>query len=746
MPKPQFFRQWLLLIGALLILAGTVGWKLFAEYAFIGEQQQERLVTQAQVIDKNLELQLTATNHAIDSIRRDLPTLKAEHDSLVQVNHRLEFMRGSMPTTRAITLFDADGTLIARSPNAFVGQNFRTRGYFQVALQGGDPERLYVAPPFLAKTGEYVLNVSKVLRDDRGAFDGVILVSLGPEYFKTLLTSVLYASDMRSTLVHGDGKIIYSAPEPDGVNGQDINTDPGVFFVRHMKSGQDTNISESYGPFSGDQLLTVWHTFQPATVPMDKPLVVGVSRDVSSLFEPWRRDVTVNGGLFVLLAFVSILGLLFSQVRQRAYNQLVAVQEEERRKAEASLRTAKAEVEEVNVELQFLSEDLEQQVKMRTAELVETVQAKNQLSQTVEQSPSMMFITNTEGTIEYANAKFYEVTEYSPEEIIGKSPRILKSGHTPQSVYQDLWSTILAGRIWQGELEDRRKNGQSFWAEVTITPIRSEDGSITHYSSSHIDITERKKAEAQMREARDQAVIAYRVKSDLMANMSHELRTPLNAIIGFSSTILEGVFGPVGHEKYREYVGDIRQSGEHLLGLINDILDVSAMEAGAVELYEENVTLSDVVDTSVRFIGPRANSGQVSVRSTISPDLPQIYVDERRLKQILLNLLSNAVKFTPSGGEVLVSATLNKDGSLSFTVSDNGIGMDTLEIEKAMSPFGQVDSGLNRKHEGTGLGLPLTVGLVKLHGGTLELKSEKGSGSRVIITIPKERVIQNLHT
>gem|GEM_PF-716452 len=743
MPVAQFFRQWLLLVSALLILAGTVGWKLFAEYSFISEQQQERLVAQTQVIDKNLELQLTATNHAIDSIRRDLPTLKAVQDGLARLNHRLEFMRGSMPTTRAITLFDADGTLIARSPNGFVGQNFKTRGYFQVARQGGDHERLYIAPPFLAKTGEYVLNVSKVLLDESGKFDGVILVSLGPEYFKTLLTSVLYALDMRSTLVHGDGKIIYSAPEPEGDSAQDINTDPGAFFAQHVQSGQKTNISENYGPFSGVDLLAVWHTIQPATVPMDKSLVIGVSRDVSSLFAPWHRDVMVNGGLFFLLAFVSSLGLLLSQGRQRAYNRLVVLREAERSKAEAQLIKAKSEVEEVNIELKFLSEDLEQQVKLRTAELVETLKARNQLSQSVEQSPSIMFITNTEGVIEYANAKFYEVTGYSPQEIIGQTPRILKSGNTPPSVYKDLWSTIQLGNIWQGEIEDQRKNGQSFWADVTITPIRSEDGTITHYSSSHIDITERKEAELKMREARDQAVVAYRAKSDLMANMSHELRTPLNAIIGFSSTILEGVFGPIGHEKYREYLGDIHQSGEHLLGLINDILDVSAMEAGAVELYEENVTLADVVDTSVRIIGPRANTGQVSVMSTVSSELPQVYVDERRLKQILLNLLSNAVKFTHSGGEVSVSADLNGDGSLSFTVADNGIGMDVQETEKAMSPFGQVDSGLNRKHEGTGLGLPLTVGLVELHGGTLQLKSTKGAGTAVTITIPQERVIQN---
>ncbi len=416
--------------------------------------------------------------------------------------------------------------------------------------------------------------------------------------------------------------------------------------------------------------------------------------------------------------------ILQTRDRKTASGGIVSTQEDV-----TEFRLAQAELEKYHNEL-------EARVKERTQQL-------QKLSLAVEQSPNAVFITDTEGTIEYINSKFTKLTGYTVEEIIGQNPRILKSNETPRELYSDLWQTIQSGNEWRGEIKDKRKDGSHFWVYESIAPVKDENGIITHYVATHEDISKRKDAEFSVHQALEQAEVANRAKSDLMANMSHELRTPLNAVIGFSESMMEETFGPVGSDKNREYLNDIHQSGQHLLELINDILDASAIEAGALELHEENVSMTDVVDASIRLVKPRAEAGKVAVTSSLVPKMPLIYADQRRVKQVMLNLLSNAIKFTEEGGEVYVSSQLNNDGSLAVMVDDTGVGMNANEVKKALSTFGQVDSGLDRKHEGTGLGLPLTKGLIELHGGTLEVKSEKGRGTMITVTFPKERVIRN---
>ncbi|MBT4934065.1 MAG: PAS domain S-box protein [Rhodospirillaceae bacterium] len=366
------------------------------------------------------------------------------------------------------------------------------------------------------------------------------------------------------------------------------------------------------------------------------------------------------------------------------------------------------------------------------------------LSRAVEQSSNAVFITDTDGTIEYINSKFTALTGYKREEVIGQNPRILKSGDTPENVYVEFWDTIKNNGEWKGEMKDRHKNGELFWVYETVSPVMNDNNKITHYVATHEDISERKAAELATQNALEQAEEANRAKSDLMANMSHELRTPLNAIIGFSRTIKEEIFGPLNNDKYQEYLNDIHNSGQHLLGLIDDILDASAIEARALELQEESVNIVAIIESTIRLIELRAKEGLVTIKFSFDPEIPLIYVDSRRTTQIMLNLLSNAIKFTPEGGEVSVHLRLNDDGSVAISVSDTGAGMNDREMEIALSRFGQVDSGLDRMHEGTGLGLPLTKGLMELHGGTLEIESEKGKGTLITATFPKERVVQNI--
>ena len=278
-----------------------------------------------------------------------------------------------------------------------------------------------------------------------------------------------------------------------------------------------------------------------------------------------------------------------------------------------------------------------------------------------------------------------------------------------------------------------------------ISERRTRDGGsatvlseITHLKEKEHELVER--AEGLLT-AKLQAEFADRAKSEFLANMSHELRTPLSAINGYSEIIKNETFGPVGNVRYREYAGDIFEAGQHLLGLINDILDLSKIESGTNEMHEETIDIPEIICSAVKLVGHRAEQGEIRLELELADQLPALRADKRKLKQILVNLLSNAVKFTPAGGEVTLRAWCRMDSGYVFQITDTGIGIAPEDIPKALSRFGQVDGDLHRQYEGAGLGLPLTKALVEQHGGALELQSELGVGTTLTVRFPAERII-----
>jgi signal transduction histidine kinase len=249
----------------------------------------------------------------------------------------------------------------------------------------------------------------------------------------------------------------------------------------------------------------------------------------------------------------------------------------------------------------------------------------------------------------------------------------------------------------------------------------------------------REAVQIELVRAKETAESANRAKSAFLANMSHELRTPLNAIIGFSEIIKTQAFGPRS-ERYPDYAGHIFDSGKHLLALISDILNLSQMEAGRLALHEEEVDLASMVASCMKLVETQARQAKIQIFVSLDERVRSIRADDRRLRQILINLLSNAVKFTPDGGRVTISSA-QEHGGLAIAVSDTGVGMAPDDIPKAMTPFGQVDSKIRRKQEGTGLGLPLAKQLVELHGGTFRIESKIDGGTTVTFVLPPERII-----
>jgi two-component system cell cycle sensor histidine kinase PleC len=254
------------------------------------------------------------------------------------------------------------------------------------------------------------------------------------------------------------------------------------------------------------------------------------------------------------------------------------------------------------------------------------------------------------------------------------------------------------------------------------------------------DISRRKAMEAQLLRSKEAADSANRAKTEFLAKMSHELRTPLNAILGFSEMMQTAMRGPL-NAKYLEYAGDIHASGEHLLGLVNDILDLAKLEAGKVELQESDVTLPELTEECLALVRGQADRGNVRLAAVVPHTLPALRADRRSLKQLLLNLLSNALKFTPDGGTVTVLANGGERFGITLSVRDTGIGMSAAEIEVALSPFGQIESAFRRTQKGTGLGLPICKSLVELHDGTLHVSSEPGGGTTLSATFPSYRTV-----
>jgi PAS domain S-box-containing protein len=392
----------------------------------------------------------------------------------------------------------------------------------------------------------------------------------------------------------------------------------------------------------------------------------------------------------------------------------------------------------------------------------------------VDNSPAKIHIKDAQGRYILINPLAEELFGVTETAARGKTSHDIFPKDQADAFTAHDQGVLDAGQAVEGEEEWHRADGPHTYLTVKF-PILDFAGKVTGIGAIGTDITDRKHAEERLQNseknlqmriaeleeaqrrledqefnlilltgdlkiARDQAEAANRAKTEFLATMSHELRTPLNAIIGFSEIIQTETLGPVGSVKYRDYASDIHESGHHLLDLINDILDLSKVESGLDELHEEDIEIPELADSVWRLIQQRAEKQGIRLILELPEDPPAIYADLRKLKQILVNLMSNAIKFTEAGGTVAMKVWFRGDSGYVFQVADTGIGIALEDIPKAFSQFGQVDSTLGRRHEGSGLGLPLTKALVELHSGSLDLQSQLGVGTTATARFPAERI------
>ncbi|MFC5404162.1 response regulator [Cohnella soli] len=371
-----------------------------------------------------------------------------------------------------------------------------------------------------------------------------------------------------------------------------------------------------------------------------------------------------------------------------------------------------------------------------------TIESLRDIENALDES-SIVAITDDKGVITYVNEKFCEISKYNRDELIGKTHRVINSGYHPKLFFQNMWETIKSGRVWRGEVKNRAKNGSEYWMNTTIVPFLGSEGQPQQFISIRSDITDRVKAETdlaerteQLAKARDEAIKASMIKSQFLANMSHELRTPLNAIIGYSEMLKEEA-EELGEPTFVEDLSRIRKAGNHLLALINDILDISKIEAGKMELILEKCSLQDLIHDVLTTIRPLVENKGNDMR-TQCEETGEINVDVTKMRQVLINLLSNANKFTDAGSikfDVYKQSRGNLNGYV-FRVEDTGIGMTPEQLEKLFQPFTQADASTTRKYGGTGLGLAISQRFIQLMGGDIVVESEFGQGTTFTCWLP----------
>ena len=651
------------------------------EITTLGTVLAEQTVRSIQAID--LVLQQTQT--MVVAGGADNPEQFREAAATEEIHSFLRERLKALPQANAIAVVAADGALVNTSRTWPVQViDLSGRDYFTWARQDRGP-LIFISPPAIGTSSvDRSFFLARRVEGAGGEFIGLVLGAIDIRYFEDFFRAISLRNGGSVAAFRRDGMMLARYPHNESMAGGKLPDQSG--FYTRVEEGGGSYFSPGY--VDGIARIVSVHPLR------DFPLVITVSMAEDAVLANWRGQslLIVLGALCTVIGFALLFRALVAHSRSLE-------------RSEATLRESEARCRDFALTSSdwFWETDQHQQFTY----LSDHIRAFGQDPQT-----------------RIGRTRTDLASDFVSEPNKWREHLALLDQHEP---FRDF--------VYKPETGD----GPERVISVSGNPFFDEAGRFLGYRGTARDITEKVLAERAVHEAKAAAEAANLAKSQFLANMSHELRTPLNAILGFSEVLENGIGGPL-QSRQAEYVGLIRQSGEHLLQLINEILDLARIDAGKLDLREEVLDPGRLLDGVLALVKDRASAGLLTISVDIEENMPPLKVDATRLTEILLNLLSNAIKFTELGGAIGIVGRLTQEGGAAFIVRDNGCGMTEAEIEIALERFGQVDGGLARRHEGSGLGLPLARKLAELHGGSLTLKSEKGLGTTATVVLPPSRV------
>ena len=697
--KNTFSLQWLFLSIVLALFGTVLAFDLYDDSIKTQKSEHERLLVQARIINDNLTSQLKTTNLALQRIRGDLPLWSYGNRYRLEAIRQLETFAASISGIRTLMFMDAQGTVRVSNRSELMNRNLSFRPYFQVPKQHPDNDLLYLSPPFQSVLSVLVMNLSRVVTTSGNAFAGLVTASLEPEYFKTLMASILYAPDMRVSIIHGNGQPFLSVPEQnESDKAEPEKPDPSSAW--HLHSGQPSNVRTGWDDETGEERMTAFYTIQPDAFLMDNPLIVKVSRQLDALYNEVYKDARIYGGLFLVLVVFASLTLLVVQRRTKTFDD---------------------------------------QSKRNILALRESEQ---RLRDILNHTTAVVFMKDLENRYLFINRQYETLFHVSTQLLQGKSDYDLFPNEVAKLLQENDRLALSSATSIMVEERMPQEDGMHTFISIKF-PLFDSNKQPYAVCGIATDITDRKQMEEQLRTAMESADAANRAKSDFLSTMSHEIRTPMNGVLGMAELLLDM---PLPKEA-KSHALAIRNSGKSLLGIISDILDLSKIESGKIELEQVQFSLHELLENLSDFFIPSTLERGILFQKIFSPDLPTIIQgDPTRLRQILTNLLSNAIKFTKAGEVSLRVKPLTLETTqcrLVFEVQDTGIGIQADKFPKLFHSFEQADSSTTRQFGGTGLGLAITHRLVTLLQGEIQVESIHGQGSLFTAILPFMRPEQS---